>query len=226
MLIDMKRAVRILTIGVLVAVFFIASCSDNQAVIASDTGETLRAKAAVKDEDALWTREVEKERLMRTIETNEALSSSVKLSPESLIASLSSSEAVYPCIQGFASLDTTLISSELQTALDAFVSALSRNESADESFAPENLFSYVFFLSDLKSGWKAHFDSDFPAAQTPLFVSSIYGSPFIDDEGAEVPVRFGFSGGFIDVLLYFEKDGETYTISNIEIRKWERVNGK
>ncbi|MBM7022347.1 hypothetical protein [Treponema sp. Marseille-Q4523] len=226
MLIDMKRAVRILTIGVLVAVFFAASCSDNQAVIASDTGETLRAKAAVKDEDALWTREVEKERLVRTIETNEVLSSSVKLSPESLIASLSSSETVYPCIQGFASLDTTLMSSELKSALDAFVSALSRNESADASFAPENLFSYVFFLSDLKSGWKTHFALDFPDAQTPLFTSSLYGSPFIDEAGAEVPVRFGFSGGFIDVLLYFEKDGETYTISNIEIRKWERVNGK
>ena len=78
----------------------------------------------------------------------------------------------------------------------------------------------------MKSGWKTHFDSDFPAAQTPLFTSSLYGSPFIDEDGAALPVRFGFSGGFIDVLLYFEKDGETYTISNIEIRKWERVNGK
>ena len=226
MLIDMKRTVRVVTISVLVAAFFAASCSNNQIVIASDQGETLRAKTAAKDADALWTRELEKERLVQTIAENERVSPSVKLSPEAMIASLSASEAAYPYIQGFASLDTSLISSELKRALDAFVMALSRNESADSSFAPENLFSYVFFLSDLKSGWKTHFALDFPDAQKPLFTSSLYGSPFIDEAGAVVPVRFGFSGGFIDVLLYFEKDGETYTIDNIEIRKWERADGK
>ena len=222
----MKRTVKIVTLGVLVAVFFAASCSDNQAVIAYDTGETLRAKTAAKDADALWTREIEKERLVRTIAESDAVSSSVKLSPETMIASLSLSEAAYPYIQGFASLDTSLMSPDLQSALDAFVTAVSRNESADASFAPENLFSYVFFLSDLKSGWKAHFGFDFPDAKTPLFASSLYGSPFIDDAGAEVPVRFGSSGGFIDALLYFEKDGEAYRINNIEIRKWERADGK
>lgn len=226
MLIGMKRTMRIVTLGVLVAVFFAASCSDNQLLIVSDSGETLRAKTAAKDADTLWTREIEKERLVQTIAASEAVSPSIKLSPETMIASLAASEAVYPYIQDFASLDTSLMSPDLQKALDAFVAALSRNESADASFASENLFSYVFFLSDLKSGWKAHFGFDFPDAKTPLFTSSLCGAPFIDEAGAEVPVRFGFSGGFIDALLYFEKDGETYTINNIEIRKWERVNGK
>ena len=55
---------------------------------------------------------------------------------------------------------------------------------------------------------------------------SLCASPFIDDAGAEVPVRFAFSGGSVDVLLYFEKDGETYKINNIEIWKWERFDGK
>ena len=226
MLTDMKYAVRAMTIGVLVAVFFAASCSDNQAVIASDPGETLRAKTAAKEADALWTREIEKERLVQTIAESGAVSSSIKLSPEAMIASLSLSEAAYPYIQGFASLDTSLMSSELQSALESFVTTLFRNESADASFAPENLFSYVFFLSDLKSGWKAHFGTDFPDAQTPLFTSSLYGSPFIEEAGAEVPVRFRSSGGFIDALLYFEKDEEVYTINNIEIRKWERADEK
>ena len=226
MLIGMKRTMRIVTLGVLVAVFFAASCSDNQLLIVSDSGETLRAKTAAKDADTLWTREIEKERLTQTITEKNGILSSVKLEVESVIASLAQPAELYPFVSGLGSLDTSLVSRELQNALDAFISALSRNESADASFASENLFSYVFFLSDLKSGWKAHFGFDFPDAKTPLFTSSLCGAPFIDEAGAEVPVRFGFSGGFIDVLLYFEKDGETYTISNIEIRKWERFDGK
>ena len=226
MLIDMKCTVRVVTIGVLVAAFLAVSCSDNQAVIASDSGETLRAKTEAKDAETLWTREIEKERLVQTIAESEAVSPSVKLGPETMIASLAISDTAYPYIQGFASLDTSLMSPGLQSALDAFVRALSRNESADVSFAPENVFSYVFFLSDLRSGWKAHFGSDFPDAGTPLFTSSLCGSPFIEEAGAEVPVRFGFSGGFVDALVYFEKDGELYKINNIEIRKWERSNGK
>ena len=219
----MKRPLLFFAFGIL---FFAASCSDNQAVFVSDPGETLRAKAAVKDADTLWTREIEKERLTQTIAEKNGILSSVKLEAESMIASLDQPAELYPFVSGLGSLDTSLVSRELQNALDAFISALSRNESADASFAPENLFSYVFFLSDLKSGWKTHFGRDFPDAQTPLFNSSLCASPFIDDAGAEVPVRFAFSGGSVDVLLYFEKDGETYKINNIEIRKWERFDGK
>lgn len=219
----MKRPLLFFAFGIL---FFVISCSDNQSVIVSDQGETLRAKAAAKDAETLWTREIEKERLTRTITEKDGILSSVKLNAESMIASLAQPTEVYPFVSGFGSLDTSLISRELQKALDAFISALSRNGSADASFAPENLFSYVIFLSDLKSGWKTHFGRDFPDAQTPLFNSSLCASAFIDDAGAEVPVRFAFSGGSVDVLLGFEKDGETYKINNIEIRKWERFNGK
>jgi len=111
------------------------------------------------------------EERLQTIAEKNGILSSVKLEAESMIASLAQSAELYPFVSGLGSLDTSLVSRELQNALDAFISALSRNESADASFAPENLFSYVFFLSDLKSGWKTHFGRDFPDAQTPLFTS-------------------------------------------------------
>ncbi|MBP3709847.1 MAG: hypothetical protein J6I73_05530 [Treponema sp.] len=214
----------------LCAVFslLLASCADSKSFILVDTSETLRSQSDARDADTLWTRELEAMRLFQNIEERESIEKSIPLTPFTVIAAASNYDAVYPFLSGFGSLDTSLISQELRAVLDTFVQAILSGQSADRCMARGSLYSYVFFMNDMQAGWKQFFGSDMPeySESHPLFSTVLYGAPFIDEQGAVIPVRLGFSRGSIDVLLCFENAEDGYKINQIEIQKWSRAHGK
>lgn len=209
------------------ALFSVLSCANGTTAVFTDSaGDTLRAKADKKDTEILWTRELESMRLVQDISTTDAVDKAVKLTPQSVIASSSVPPSVYPFIDGFGSLDTSFIPQDLKASLDTACAAVSSQQSADSLMADGCLYSYVLFLADLKTGWKQTFGGDLPGAgMGNLFTGEIYGAPFIADD-YEIPVRFECGKGYADVLFYFIKNDSGYKISQIEIQKWGRADGK
>lgn len=205
------------------------SCANSHTVILSDTaGETLRSQSDKKNREILWTRELESMRLVQDIAHTDSVDKAVKLTPQTIVVSAVQTQPVYPFIDGFGSLDTSLITQDIRNVLDTFCRNVSTGLSADQCMADGCLYSYVLFADDLKNGWKSSFGEEFPevSENAPLFTRMIYGAPFIDDADYEIPVRFECSGGYIDILLYFEKKGSEYKINQIEIQKWGKVNGQ
>lgn len=210
------------------ALFCAVSCADGHTTVLSDSnGETLRSQADKNDKDILWTRELESMRLGQNISAEDGIDKAVKLTPQTIIVSTSQEEPAYPFIDGFGSLDTSLISPELKTALDSFCRDVSSQQSADVLMADGCLYSYILFLDDLKTGWKGTFGEELPDAEDTenLFTGEIYGAPFIEDD-YEIPVRLECNEGYADILICFIKDAGGYKINQIEIQKWGRADGK
>ena len=205
------------------------SCANSHTVILSDNaGETLRSQSDKKNREILWTRELESMRLVQDITHTDSVDKAVKLTPKSIVVSSVQARPVYPFIDGFGSLDTSLITQDIRNVLDTFCRNVSTGLNADMCMADGCLYSYVLFTDDLKSGWKSSFEEDIPevSENVPLFTRMIYGAPFIDAADYEIPVRFECSEGYIDILLYFEKKGSDYKINQIEIQKWGKGNGQ
>jgi hypothetical protein len=209
--------------------FTAVSCANSHTVILSDNaGETLRSQSDRKNKEILWTRELESMRLVQDITHEDSVDKAVKLTPQTVVVSAAQAQPVYPFIDGFGSLDTSLITRDVRNVLDTFCKNVSTGLSADPCMADGCLYSYVLFADDLKNGWKSSFGEDIPegSENSPLFTKMIYGAPFIDDADYEIPVRFECSKGYVDILLYFEKTGSEYKINQIEIQKWGKANGQ
>jgi hypothetical protein len=157
----------------------------------------------------------------------DGIDKAVKLTPQTIPASGTVPAAVYPFIDGFGSLDTSLIPQELRTALDTVCRTISSRENADQLMASGCLYSYVLFLEDFTAGWKETFGEPVPDKQnsTDLFSEEIYGAPFINDD-YEIPVRFKCAKGYADILFCFIKNDSGYKLTQIEIEKWGRADGK
>ncbi|MFA6856988.1 MAG: hypothetical protein WCR31_07255 [Treponema sp.] len=210
------------------ALLFVVSCANGHTAVLTDSnGDTLRSQADKKDKEILWTRELESMRLVQNISTVDGVDKAVKLTPQSVIASSLVPVPVYPFIDGFGSLDTSLISSELKAALETACMTVSAQKNADSLMAEGCLYSYVLFLSDLKTGWKETFGEDIPDVNNGenLFTKEIYGTPFLDDD-YEIPVRFECRKGYIDILICFIKTDNGYKIDQLIIQKWGRADGK
>ena len=92
----------------LAIVFF--SCSNgNQIDLSLGSEETLRSLSMKKEEDILWTREIESVRLTKDINTSSSVSSVIKLTPEIILLSEVEKSPLYPNLTGFGSLDTKCI---------------------------------------------------------------------------------------------------------------------
>lgn len=204
-----------------------ASCADNRSVILPDASETLRARADGRDAETPWTRELEAVRLAQNIASKDGVAASVKLTPQTVVAAASNYEEVFPFLNDFGSLDTSLIFPEMRAVLDSFVQAILHGQSAAENIADGCLYSYVFFIDDMQTGWKQFFGSELPehSEKNPLFTTVLYGAPFISEDGSEIPVRFEYALGGIDVSLCFENEAGEYKINQIEIIKWRHAHG-
>ena len=222
--------IRSVSIFIVLSLLFTAvSCANSHTVNLSDnSGETLRSQADTKNREILWTRELESMRLVQDITHTDSMDKAVKLTLQTVVVSAVQTQPVYPFIDGFGSLDTSLVTQDIRTVLDTFCRSVSTGLSADVCMADGCLYSYVLFADDLKSGWKSSFGEDIPevSENAPLFTRMIYGAPFIDDADYEIPVRFECRKGYIDLLLYFGKTAGGYKINQIEIQKWGKANGQ
>ena len=213
----------ILSFGVL-----FLSCSGSQGPdTAAFDKETLRTLSLEKENQTLWTRELEETRLLQDFSALPDVSPDIRLEPRIVAAVELSGSPVYPFLQGFGSLDTAGISKELAAFLAAFCTSISTWNFRLEDFAESAIFSAVLFKNDVEKSWNTVFGKDFPIRQegstdthkgdsetaqgdnprapipeSDIFSSYIYGAPFAEEGGVLVPVRFYAKNGILDAALF------------------------
>ncbi|MBQ4378878.1 MAG: hypothetical protein II821_06750 [Treponema sp.] len=130
------------------------SCSNaNQAGEAFDESDTLRFTAEKLYSATSWTEELETDRLTTGAGSVKGISSKLNLSPLIVAASVpSENSAVFPRLENFGSLDTSLIPSSLRTSLNSFCEAVSNNNdsAAETFFKKDSLYSLSLFYVDFK----------------------------------------------------------------------------
>ena len=203
----------------LAIVFF--SCSNgNQIDLSLGSEETLRSLSMKKEEDILWTREIESVRLTKDINTSSSVSSVIKLTPEIILLSEVEKSPLYPNLTGFGSLDTREISIELKAFLNKFSESVKKWTLDEKLMEADSLFSLILFKYDVEENWKTFFGRDFNVDEkNPLFESFIYGEPFIAETNVIVPVRFKTNKEHLDLHLYVNTSGD-FKITQILIEKW------
>lgn len=224
----------ILPLGVLLV---LTSCSNSQGQEpAAFDKETLRTLSLEKENQTLWTRELEADRLLQDFSAVPEVAPDIQLEPRVAAAAELGGNSLYPLLQGFGSLDTAGISNELATFLTAFCASISVWNFRAEDFADSSIFSVVVFKTDVEKSWKPVFGTEFPirhekAAEAQreysgdetasngksvpeppkqtLFLSYIYGAPFAEDGGALVPVRFYAENGILDAALFIDMTADS-----------------
>ena len=176
---------------------------------------------------AQWAYEIEADRLSKKIDSFEAVSKSVPLSPL-VVAALEGGApmaSVYPALDGFGSLDTSSMQGELLEIVKTFcLDMLEYSQSAaeenvpqkdsskiDAAFASESIFSLAMFLAD--------------SSAAGVLKSFVIGRPFVGEELIEVPVRWTGQKQILHTKLYPVQAGESWKIQQIEIYKSEANDG-
>ena len=85
------------------------------------------------------------------------------------------------------------------------------------------IFNYVFFVYDLKEQWKENFGTDFKTENA--FTRYIIGRPFISDDIVQLPVKLYAEKGSVNIMVIIKNDGRSL-VNQIEIKKWDKNNGK
>lgn len=210
----------VLIFSAICAIQFFSCSSDSSIDLSSGSEETLRQLAAKKEEEMLWTRELESVRLTKEINTSSKVSTNIKLSPEIYAVSNSDFLPIYPSLSGFGSLDTTEINSELKNFLVKFADSVC-SWKLDSSLVKESsVFSLVIFKNDVENNWESFFGKKFEITDDiSIFDSYIFGEPFAEENSVIVPIRFKNSSGYLDIHLFIDKtDG--FKIAQIFIQNW------
>lgn len=189
--------------------------------------ENLHTIVSQKNEELIWTRELESVRLLKDTKKMEGVASSVKLSKNVVIASENLYPKIYPYLEGFGSLDTTLVSSDLDKLLKTFASSLCFGVFDESLFNSQAVFSFVLFQNDLKNLWKELFKQDMPtfpteeqetiAASQKVFTSWVVSKPYVFDNEIQVTIRFKKESKYIDVMLFVSVDNK---IEQSQITQW------
>ena len=173
-----------------------------------------------------WAFEMEADRLSKKIDSFEAISKSVPLTPLAMAALEGGlpMRGVYPDLNGFENLDTSGLQGELLETIRAFCKAYldftnsvpaegeeKMSMDLDALFYSKTLFSLSLFLADSKDAGAV---DDF-----------VIGRPFVGDDLIEVPVRFSGKKKFLFCKLYPIAEGDSWKIQQIEIYKSEEKNG-
>ena len=227
------KSLRSVTLTVSFAVCFLAvsACSDlQQGKRAEDDAQTLRALAQAMAESVPWTDELERDRLTATVSVADGVDRHVLLSPLSVLAGAAARKVppVYPFLEGFGSLDTTLIVPDVKTVLDGFCDAVCRAENADSFMARGCLYQLALFYRDgdlVLPESSPDADSDEKKPAFSFFDTYFYGQPYVTGETYEVPVRFVGEKRSMDVLVFLLKEGDAWKIDELRILRAEDVDG-
>ena len=147
----------------LLFIFTFVSCSvNNEEIIKYNVDENLHTIVSKKNEELIWTRELESARLLKDTKKMEGVSASVKLSKNVVIVSEKSYPKIYPYLEGFGSLDTTSVSADLGKLIETFASSLCFGVFDEALFNSHAVFTFVLFQNDLKTLWKDLLKKDMP----------------------------------------------------------------
>lgn len=220
-----------LTVSFAVCVLAFSACSDlQQGKRSEDDAQTLRALAQTMAEAVPWTDELESDRLTATVSVADGVDRHVSLSPLSFLAGSAARKVplVYPFLEGFGSLDTTLIVPDVKTVLDGFCGAVCRAEDADSFMARGCLYQLALFYRDgdlalPETSPDAESDEEKPAFS--FFDTYFYGQPYVTGETYEVPVRFVGKKRSMDVLVFLLKEDDAWKIDELRILRAEDADG-
>lgn len=220
-----------LTVSFAVCVLAISACSDlQQGKRSEDDAQTLRALAQTMAEAVPWTDELESDRLTATVSVADGVDRHVSLSPLSFLAGSAARHTppVYPFLEDFGSLDTTLIVPDVKTVLDGFCGAVCRAENADSFMARGCLYQLALFYRDgdlalPETSPDAESDEKKPAFS--FFDTYFYGQPYVTGETYEVPVRFVGKKRSMDVLVFLLKEADAWKIDELRILRAEDADG-
>lgn len=178
-----------------------------------------------------WAYEIEGDRLSKKIDSFEAISRNVPLTPLSMAALEGGlpMRGVYPDLNGFENLDTTGLQGELLEVIENFCQAYvdftkepqekdedgkekeKSSAQVDAFFSGKTLFSLSLFIAD--------------SQEAGPFESFVVGRPFVGEDLIEVPVRFSGKKEYLFCKLYPAMEKEAWKIQQIEIYKSEAKNG-
>lgn len=235
--------------AIFIAVFCAAvfSCKKN-AQRALEERTELSRKIDEAREKAAWAYEIEGERLSKKISSADAIDRNIPLSPLAMIALEGGKPftAIFPELEGFASLDTSDIQGEVLDTVDGFCRALiehtsllpesnvkkSEDEEKEDGETEEEAEKTAQRDSSKIDGYFSKstlyslvlFLADSEAAGAVK--SFVVGRPFIDDENIEVPIRFSCENATLYALAYPAPNEESWKIQQIEIYRMEEKNGK
>ncbi len=222
---------------VLVSPLFLLSCSNSQSPVVTYTdSSTVRNAVSEMESGTVWSREIEGNRLSASIDRNPLVDAGIQLEPTVLNVVSPSDRPVYPSLDGFGDLDVSSLDAAASAVTDSFCSAIASWDTGKIAglVAADCMFTSVFFLSDLESGWKLHFGTEFPAARgisgenppvSRIFGSWIKGKPDPGNGILRIPVRLFGKDGYADVSLYLDCVNE-YKICRIAIDGWENLYGE
>lgn len=209
---------------------FISCSANNEEIIKYNVDENLHTIVSQKNEELIWTRELESVRLLKDTKKMEGVAASVKLSKNVVIASENNYPKIYPYLEGFGSLDTTLVSADLDKLLKTFASSLCFGVFDESLFNSQAVFSFVLFQNDLKNLWKELFKQDMPtfpeeeqetiSNSQKVFTSWIVSKPYVFDNEIQVTIRFKKDAKYIDVMLFVSVENK---IEQIQITQWGEV---
>ena len=199
------------------AVLFFSCSNEHSAESFFDETSTLKFQADKIINETSWTEEIEGDKLSKEISVVPGILKSVKLSPAAVLSAVHDESAqIFPYIEGFALLDSSLLPDEMQKILLDFCKAVSLGENADNYMAKNCLYSLAIFNSDFnKIAQKS-----FKKTKSGYFSSFLFGEPFIDGTNYQVPVRLCSASAFLDLNVFLLLETPSWKIDQIQIVKW------
>lgn len=207
-------------------IFLIIACSNSQNAqgIQVDYENTLRKQFQDRFDSISWTEELEPDVITQKKASNPKLFSSRSLNNivAASVIEVPESNAIYPAIDGFGSIDITMIPTSLKSMITDFCAELLNISQAGNSSLKE--VSQEQVSKDIYSKLASHISSErrymlsiyLQDTKTYPVASKFYlGSPFITGEKYEVPVLFLSPQGSWIILLYAQLQEEEWKIEQI-----------
>lgn len=193
----------------LAAVF--AACSNSSGTDKYFHTDNLKKEAESVRESLQWTQEIEKNRLTQKIDSNDYISSSIKLTPNSMIAYEAGKNhpVVYPELDDLGSLDISDLDANIISLISDFCQSYVNEKECETFFVEDQIYPLVLFMYDAKDFVKTN-------------ARWLMGKAFVTDNAIQVPVRFANAQGTMLVNVYVKEvaaEKTEYKIIDLEIIK-------
>ena len=182
--------------GMIFLLLTLISCTQPSNVGVYD-GLDLRSQAQELESSVHWAQELESSVLTETVGGADGIIKSISSDSSIIFASGKEKEyePVYPEIEGFSILNTSMLPETARIVLENFCNAIINGTSADACFARNSIYVLVVFRYDL---------AKYNAGK---FSEYILGEPFSSPTIIQCPVRFLKKDGTpMDFAVYLKPD--------------------
>ena len=198
----------------LIFLIFLASCSSPQSSVLTSQNDTLRSAVQEKNNNTVWTKEIEPERLNFNLNNNITVTNKEYITPQLLNSIKELQPAIYPEIKDFASLDCSQMNKALLNIMTDLCDSLCKGtDDLGNFFDYEYFYNCVFFANDLNQAVEKDKKTE------KLFDRYLICKSFVSDDLIQVPVRFYKAKETLDLSVFLTYHGD-YKVIQIEILGW------